>query len=355
MRARPLLHTLPLLALLAAPDARAERGSHDTDETSDRAYSSQASLELPATLTRTAPRTSTTQSTWSAVAAPTLAGKLYFDPLEDLDEVPPALVEFLEHPGQVGLAVTGQQLWQSPPGAHWSAVRRGLGTEGNAEVYFSDTTGMSLTAGARYLGPSGQDRSDVGLSYQLGVIHYFRPTLRAELHYVGQASETARLITGVSVGQLQETTSLRNSGEVDAAAVLLNERLFLRARLQLGHLYDALNALQASGGSGPGSITQGLGFDAGGEATGFFQHDLGVTGRVGFAGQVTHTKPDDGVLASERTALAPYVGAGLQFFFTHEWAAHLDYTATFGTVRGTGVDESNGFTQSLVLGGLGRF
>lgn len=283
----------------------------------------------------------------TAALAPQLSGAYFLRPLQDQEQLPLGLLEFYEHPGRLQIALD-QRTELSRMDSRWRTARRALGITASGTGYPWEDTGLRALFGADYSGLSAESHNAMALSYEAGLIHYFRPNLRGEIAYVGSVGQSSRVVSNTTAPALEDLESASNAGRLAAEAILMQDRLGLRVQLDVGQFTEDRTSNALVGTALPGEFTDGLLFAGLASATGYFNRELSVSLEGGLRGRSANTQPDSGTSgAISRTSLTPLVSPAVSYFFRDDLFATLQYALAFPRVDATGAPSSRGLDQTL--------
>jgi hypothetical protein len=237
-----------------------------------------------------------------------LNGSWYFKPLFDDGRQPLALLGFIQHPDTATLTVSGVSL-ASVSGVAYPWLDTGL------------TASLSSSVG---LAPTG-----TSASYSAGILHYFSPSFRLQLLYLGARGTTW---TSSTRDELQSTSTASDRGHVDAA-LLLGERALLSLTVEAGSTRADSRFVPTAVTTLSTSTSRGITSNATLSATGYFGRRLSGALAVG----ARYQAPD--LLAGSGTPTTTLVLVGslnLQYFVTDALYLRLVYEADHAqTTAGT--------------------
>ena len=199
---------------------------------------------------------------FQSALAPAVTGTYYLSPLVDEEMGALALLNFYQHPGELH-ATLGDVTRFDRVSGEWRTNERELDLAAGGEVYPWHESGILAEMATTYSGVSADSHSALGLTYSAGLVHYFRPNLRAEVSYVGSVSQTTRVINNHAQPAIQDLDGATNAGQLAGQTVLLQDRLGVRAQLLIGQFSEDRTNTQVGGQGLPGDFTSGLLFDAG--------------------------------------------------------------------------------------------
>jgi hypothetical protein len=321
---------------------------------SDALWDGEVRLDAPGELDRTTPQGVSGNPSQTASITPVLTGTYYLHPLIDEQEGELALLNFYQHPGQISLAITLANEF-SDVSTGWSATRKAVSVVASGEGYPWHETGIEGSAGANFSGLSGTQRAAYDVSYSAGFVHYFRPTFRLDVLYVGGVSETTTAVQSAQAPALQDENVATNLGRVRGEAVVLHDRLSVAMQLDLGQFTQDRTATSLTGQTLPGDYTSGILFGVQAEVIGYWGRQVSAGLLGGVNGQSATTTSDQSQLGTaERNQLTPYVGPELQYFILDNLYLKAAYQLLFPRVRADGAPGSDGINQVITLSFAGR-
>ena len=341
-----LLMLSPRLALAAPPTEPEEHGD---------LYDAEVRVDASAAYDRVRPEDPYGPPVFQSALAPSLTGTYYLSPLVDEDQGALALLSFYQHPGELHATIGDATRFDRVSGI-WRTDQRELDLAAGGEVYPWHESGLQAQMATSYSGVSADSHSALGLDYTVGLVHYFRPNLRAEVSYVGSVSQTTRLINNHAQPAIQDLDGATNAGQLAAQTVLLQDRLGVRASLLIGQFSEDRTNTQVGGQGLPGDFTDGLLFNAAGTVTGYFGREFSASLSGGITGQTGNTKPDDNSVGpSTQTVITPFIAPGATYFFLDALYLDARYEIDFVDVSASGTPSSSAVAQQLTLSLAYRF
>ncbi|MBS2032331.1 MAG: hypothetical protein JST54_30810 [Deltaproteobacteria bacterium] len=349
MRGLGLLAALLLFASPLSARAAPEHTEHG------ELYDAEARVDFTAAYDRVRPEDPYGPPVFQSALAPAITGTYYLSPLVDEEMGALALLNFYQHPGELH-ATLGDVTRFDRVSGEWRTDQRELDLAAGGEVYPWHESGILAEMATTYSGVSADSHSALGLTYSAGLVHYFRPNLRAEVSYVGSVSQTTRVINNHAQPAIQDLDGATNAGQLAGQTVLLQDRLGVRAQLLIGQFSEDRTNTQVGGQGLPGDYTSGLLFDARGTVTGYFGREFSAALTGGVRGQTGDTRPDaNSVGPSTRTVLTPFIAPEATYFFLDALYLNARYEIDFVDVSASGTPSSSAVAQQLTLSLAYRF
>jgi hypothetical protein len=318
-------------------------------------WSSQVNLGVQGTLTETTPLGLSTPVSRTATVTPTADVYYFLQPLVDEEDGELALLLFYQHPGSLSLSLDLPQNLEDT-GTGFRSISRSVGLTAAAQDYFWQESGLEASVGANDQGVAGFNRGQTSLSYTAGFLHYFNPSLRGEIAYVGSVTQSDVLVASSASGSLQSFDDATNEARVSAKAVMLHDRLSVEARVQIGEGIQSRTAVSLNGQPLPGDYSTSLLYEAQAQVGTYIGRQLSLYANLGVDGESLETTPDAQTLPiSHRNTLTPELGPQVQFYFIDNFYGTLTYTLGFPTTHGDLAPSEGGIEQVATLNLGARF